>query len=118
MAETEDDIDIALLEDNAQEWNHQLELERRMQMEEKASPDPHLIQVLEDIRRAVALLQNIPERQYPVVADLRKRLEIEAEFLSSRQTITLNNLVKAARGLLGKFEKGGDEDGSNTEGNF
>ena len=115
MAETEDDI--GMIEDNAQEWHHQLELERRMQME-KASPDPHLVQVLEDIRRAVALLRNIPERQYPVVADLRKRLEIEAEFLSSRQTITLNNLVKAARGLLGKFEKGGNEDGSNTEGNF
>ena len=116
MAETENDI--GMLEDNAQAWNYQLELEARRKQEESASPDPHLVQVLEDLRRAVALLKNIPERQYPVVADLRKRLGIEAEFLRSRQTITLNNLVKAARGLLGKFEKGGNEDGSNTEGNF
>ena len=85
-------------------WDHQLELEERQRMEAEARETPpaplEVREVLELLTKAIALLKHIPEGEYPVINDIRKRLTVEQEFLRNRQSLTLNNLVKTARRLL------------------
>ena len=82
-------------------WDHQLELEERQRMEAEArETPPEVREVLELLTKAIALLKHIPEGEYPVINDIRKRLTVEQEFLRNRQSLTLNNLVKTARRLL------------------
>ena len=88
-------------EDDSEAWNHQLELEERQRMEAEAGETPPEVrEVLELLTKAIALLKHIPEGEYPVINDIRKRLTVEQEFLRNRQSLTLNNLAKTARRLL------------------
>ena len=87
-------------EDDSEAWDHQLELEERQRLEEERKNNPQAREVVELLSRSIALLKHIPEKEYPVINDIRKRLTIEQEFLRNRQTLTLNNLVKTARRLL------------------
>lgn len=90
-------------EDDSEAWDHQLELEERQRMEAEArETPPEVREVLELLSRSIALLKHIPEKEYPVINDIRKRLTVEQEFLRNRQSLTLNNLVKTARRLLMK----------------
>jgi hypothetical protein len=87
-------------ENDSTAWDHQLELEERRRLEEERKNNPQVREVVELLSRSIALLKHIPEKEYPVINDIRKRLTIEQEFLRNRQTLTLNNLVKTARRLL------------------
>jgi len=89
-----------IVHEETDSWDHQLELEERRRLEEERKNNPQVREVLELLTKAIALLKHIPEKEYPVINDIRKRLTIEKEFLCNRQTLTLNNLVKTARRLL------------------
>jgi len=89
-------------EDDSEAWDHHLELEERQRLEEKRKNNPQAREVVELLSRSIALLKHIPEKEYPVINDIRKRLTIEQEFLRNRQTLSLNNLVKTAKRLLNK----------------
>ena len=89
-------------EDDSAAWDHQLELEERRRLEEERKNNPQVREVVELLSRSIALLKHIPEKEYPVINDIRKRLTIEQEFLRNRQTLSLNNLVKTAKRLLNK----------------
>ena len=89
--------------DSDDAWNHQLELEERQRREsEKITPE--IQEVIETLSKCIALLSNVPRKEYPVIADMHDRLAIEQEFLSTKQQLTLNNLVKTARRLLHEHE--------------
>ena len=87
-------------ENDSTAWAHQRELGDRRRLEEERKNNPQAREVVELLSRSIALLKHIPEKEYPVINDIRKRLTIEKEFLCNRQTLTLNNLVKTARRLL------------------
>jgi len=87
-------------ENDSEAWNNQLELEERRRLEEERKNNPQVREVVELLSRSVALLKHIPEKQYPVINDIRKRLTFEREFLRTRQSLSLNNLVKTAKRLL------------------
>ena len=85
-------------EDDSSAWWHQLDLEARQAQERELTPE--IREVVETLDRCTQLLDNIPEGNYPVIADLRRRLQIERTFLKRKQDISLNELVKTARKLL------------------
>jgi len=85
-------------EDDSEAWWHQLDLEARQAQERELTPEVR--EVIEILDRSAAMLANIPEINYPVIADLRRRLQIERTFLKRKHDISLNELVKAARKLL------------------
>ena len=85
-------------EDDSEAWWHQLDLEARQAQERELTPEVR--DVIEMLDRSAAMLENIPEINYPVIADLRRRLQIERTFLKRKHDISLNELVKAARKLL------------------
>ena len=85
-------------EDDSEAWWHQLDLEARQAQERELTPEVR--EVIEILDRSAAMLENIPEINYPVIADLRRRLQIERTFLKRKHDISLNELVKAARKLL------------------
>ena len=91
-------------EDDSDAWNHQLELEERQRRESETGLDSRIQEVIETLSKTIALLSNVPRKEYPVIADLHDRLAIEREFLSTKQQLTLNNLVKTARRLLHDHE--------------
>ncbi|WP_339806676.1 hypothetical protein [uncultured Marinobacter sp.] len=89
--------------DSDDAWNHQLELEERRRRESEEIT-PEIQEVIETLSKTIALLSNVPRKEYPVIADLHDRLAIEREFLRTKQQLTLNNLVKTARRLLHDHE--------------
>ena len=91
-------------EDDSDAWNHQLELEERQRRESETGLDLRTQEVTETLSKTIALLSNVPRKEYPVIADLHDRLAIEREFLRTKQGLTLNNLVKTARRLLHEHE--------------
>ena len=92
---TENEI---IQEDDSSAWWYQLDLEARQAQERELTPE--IREVVETLDRCTQLLDNIPEGNYPVIADLRRRLQIERTFLKRKQDISLNELVKTARKLL------------------
>jgi len=89
--------------DSDDDWFHQLELEERQRREsEKITPE--IQEVIETLSKTIALLSNVPRKEYPVFADIHDSLAIEQEFLSTKQQLTLNILVKTARRLLHEHE--------------
>ena len=88
--------------DDSDAWAYQIELEARRRRSEKTTPQE--MEVIELIGKAIAILSHVPKGEYPVIADLAKRLKIEREFLRTRQSLSLNNLVKTARRLLHDHE--------------
>jgi len=91
-------------EDDSDSWFHQLELEERLRRESETELDRRTQEVTETLSKTIALLSNVPRKEYPVIADLHDRLAIEREFLRTKQGLTLNNLVKTARRLLHEHE--------------
>jgi len=100
---TDERITTTTIEDDSDSWNHQLELEERRRRESE-TPDSRTHEVTESLSKAIAILSHVPKGEYPVIADLAKRLKIEREFLRTRQSLSLNNLVKTARRLLHDHE--------------
>ena len=96
-------ITTTTIEDDSDFWNHQLELEERRRRESETL-DSRTQEVTENLSKAIAILSHVPKGEYPVIADLAKRLKIEREFLRTRQSLSLNNLVKTARRLLHEHE--------------
>ena len=92
-------ITTTTIEDDSDSWNHQLELEERRRRESETL-DSRTQEVTENLSKAIAILSRVPRGEYPVIADLEKRLKVEREFLRTRQSLRLNNLVKTARRLL------------------
>ena len=92
-------ITTTTIEDDSDSWNHQLELEERRRRESETL-DSRTQEVTENLSKAIAILSRVPRGEYPVIADLEKRLKVEREFLRTRQSLSLNNLVKTARRLL------------------
>jgi hypothetical protein len=95
---TNDERNVTIQEDNSEAWWHQLDLEDR-QVQERALT-PQVREVIELLDRSVAMLKNIPDEEYPAVADLRHKLAFERKFLQTKFDIRLNELVKTARNLL------------------
>ena len=90
-------------EDDSDAWNHQLELEERQRRQsEKITPE--IQEVTENLSKAIAILSHVPKGEYPVIYNLSDRLKVEREFLRTRQSLSLNNLVKTARRLLHDHE--------------
>ena len=100
---TDERITTTTIEDDSDSWNHQLELEERRRRESETL-DSRTQEVTESLSKAIAILSHVPKGEYPVIADLAKRLKIEREFLRTRQSLSLNNLVKTARRLLHDHE--------------
>ena len=92
---TENEI---IQEDDSSAWWYQLDLEARQAQERELTPE--IREVVEILDRCKEMLSRIPESNYPVIADLRRRLQVERTFLKRRQDISLNELVKTARKLL------------------
>jgi len=97
---TDERITTTMIEDDSDSWNHQLELEERRRRESETELDSRTQEVTENLSKAIAILSHVPKGEYPVIADLAKRLKVEREFLRTRQSLSLNNLVKTARRLL------------------
>jgi len=97
---TDERITTTMIEDDSDSWNHQLELEERRRRESETELDSRTQEVTESLSKAIAILSHVPKGEYPVIADLAKRLKVEREFLRTRQSLSLNNLVKTARRLL------------------
>ena len=68
-----------LQEDDSSAWWHQLDLEARQAQERELTPEVR--DVIEMLDRSAAMLASIPEVNYPVIADLRRRLQIERRFI-------------------------------------
>tara|TARA_R110000737_G_C14335641_1_gene442298 strand:- start:331 stop:627 length:297 start_codon:yes stop_codon:yes gene_type:complete len=89
-----------IYENDSDAWWHQLDVEAHQAQQREREITPEVREVIEILDRSAAMLANIPEINYPVIADLRRRLQIERTFLKRKHDISLNELVKAARKLL------------------
>ena len=97
---TNDKRNVTIQEDDSEAWWHQLDLESRQVQERVLTPQVR--EVIEILDKSVEILKNIPDEEYPAVADLRHKLAFERKFLQTKHDMRLNELVKTARNLLVK----------------
>ena len=96
---SQDELQV-IQEDDSDAWWYQLDLEARQVQERVLTPQVR--EVIELLDRSIAMLKNIPDEEYPAVADLRHKLAFERKFLQTKHDMRLNELVKTARNLLVK----------------